>query len=62
MGLGRWLGAIADAVILVFVLLFSALAITLIALGAPIVLGVSAIAGAFGTKRARGRWREAHAG
>lgn len=57
----RVAGAIVDAIILVAVLLFSAIAISVIALGAPLVLGVSAIAGAVAPKRMRGRWREAHA-
>jgi hypothetical protein len=62
---GRVFGAVADAMILTAVLLFSAITVIVIALGAPLVLGVSAIAGAFpriwsGAKRARGGWREAH--
>lgn len=63
----RILGAVADAMILIAVLLFSAMTVIVIALGAPLVLAVSAIAGAFpriwsGAKRARGGWRMAHSG
>lgn len=54
-------GAVADALILMAVLVFSALAIVVIALGAPLILGISAMTGAFAPKRAHGRWREAHA-
>lgn len=57
----RAIGAVADAVVLIAVLVFSALAIVVIALGAPLVLGISAFAGAFAPKRVHGRWREAHA-
>lgn len=55
---GHFLGAAADAVILVAVLCFSAVAIVALALAAPVALAVSAIAGLFVTKRGR----EAHAG
>ncbi len=59
---GRIVGAVIDGVILMAVLLFSAITVIVIALGAPLVLAVSAVTGAFVPKRVRGHWRVAHAG
>lgn len=58
----RLAGAAADALILITVLVFSAVAIVLLAIAAPLALAVSAMAGVFAPKHDRWGWRVAQAG
>lgn len=61
-GAGRILSALADALVFFAVLVFSALAVIVIALAAPLAIALSALAGAFSPRHRPRRWRDAHAG
>ncbi|MEX0643974.1 MAG: hypothetical protein WD076_01590 [Parvularculaceae bacterium] len=60
-GLSRLARAASDAVMLLCVLVFSALAIMIIAVVAPIVLAVSAVLGAVVPPKDPGQWRKTQA-
>jgi hypothetical protein len=61
-GANSALGALWDLLVFFAVLACSAVAIIVIALGAPLAIAVSAVAGALSPKREPRRWRNAHAG
>lgn len=61
-GAGRVISALADALVFFAVLVFSALAVIVIALAAPLAIALSALAGVLSPGHRARRWRDAHAG